>query len=131
MSRQSNVRARFQNRLLRFLPVIAAVFCCTLPAARAQTTPTVLTNAADVLSLSAEQARQKIPVLVRGVVTAAEAGWGGQFFVQDATSGVFVENRSDEYPKPGDEIEVRGFSEPGAFAPIITKPTWKTLGHVS
>jgi len=128
MSRQSNVRARFQNRLLRFLPVIAAVFCCTLPAARAQTTPTVLTNAADVLSLSAEQARKKLPVFVRGVVTAAEPTWRGQFFLQDETSGVFIENKAEDHPEPGDLVEVKGVTQPGAFAPVISKPTWSVLG---
>lgn len=65
---------------------------------------------------------------VRGVVTAAEPTWGGQFFVQDDTSGVFVENRSDVQPKPGDLVEISGVTQPGAFAPIISMPTWTTLG---
>jgi signal transduction histidine kinase len=128
MSRQANVRAPFPFRAAQSL-VTAALFCCASFSIFAQTNaPTVLTNAADVLSLSAEQARQKVPVMVRGVVTAAEASWGGQFFVQDETSGVFVENRSDEYPKPGDLVEVHGTSQPGAFAPIISKPTWTIVG---
>jgi signal transduction histidine kinase len=128
MSRQANVRARFQNRLLRLLPVIVAVFCCTQPAARAQTAPTVLTNAADVLSLSPAQARKKLPVFVRGVVTAAEPTWRGQFFLQDETSGVFVENIADDHPEPGDLVEVKGYTQPGAFAPVISKPAWSVLG---
>jgi hypothetical protein len=40
----------------------------------------VLTNAAQVLSLSAEQAAQQLPVHVRGVVTAAEPTWAGFSF---------------------------------------------------
>ncbi len=120
-------KATFQSRLQQFLPVFTAVFFCAT--IRAQTnTPTLLTNAADVLSLSPAQADHKIPVLVRGVVTAAEPGWGGQFFVQDATAGVFVENRSDEHPEPGDLVEVKGVSQRGAFAPIISKPTWTAIG---
>src|SRR5689334_18647853 len=47
-----------------------------------------LTNAAQVLSLSAERAAQRIPIRVKGIVTAAEPTWGGKFFVQDDTSGV-------------------------------------------
>lgn len=94
----------------------------------AQTPPVILTNASDVLSLSAKQAARKIPVLVRGVVTAAEPSWGGKFFVQDATSGVFVDNHSGIHPNPGDRVEVKGVSHPGAFAPIITRSTWKKLG---
>src|SRR6266566_2375902 len=54
----------------------------------------LLTNAAQVLSLSAERAAQKIPVRVKGVVTAAEPGWAGKFFIQDETKGVFIANRS-------------------------------------
>jgi signal transduction histidine kinase len=128
MSRQANVSVTLPIRLAYFL-VITAIFCCGNERVSAQTAPTLLTNAADVLALPEKLARQEIPVLVRGIVTAAEPSWGGQFFVQDATSGIFVENRSDEYPKPGDEVEVKGVSEPGAFAPIISKPTWKKLGH--
>jgi hypothetical protein len=43
----------------------------------------VLTNAVDVLALPAER------VSLRGVVTAAEKYWGGRFFIQDASGGVF------------------------------------------
>lgn len=131
MNRQVNFRAHFETRLLKIVPVLAVIFCFVLPAARAQTTsnaPTVLTNAADVLSLSVDQARKKLPVFVHGVVTAAEPTWRGQFFVQDATSGVFVENKADDHPEPGDLVEVKGFTQPGAFAPIISKPTWTIIG---
>jgi signal transduction histidine kinase len=128
MSRQANVRALFPLRLTQLL-AIAAVFSFAQATISAQTTaPTLLTNAADVLSLPEKLARQKVPVLVRGIVTAAEPGWRGQFFVQDDTAGVFVENLSDNYPKPGDVVEVSGLSQPGAFAPIISKPSWKLLG---
>ena len=128
MSRQANVSARFPIRLTQFL-AMAAVFFFARSMISAQTpTPTLLTNAADVLSLPEKLARQEVPVRFRGIVTAAEPGWRGQFFIQDDTSGVFVENLSDDYPKPGDVVEVRGFSQPGAFAPIISKPTWKALG---
>src|ERR1700761_2067780 len=102
MNRQSNFRASFPARLLKFLTVIAAVFWCLLPDTQAQNLPTappVLTNAADVLSLPHDLARKKLPVFVRGVVTAAEPTWRGQFFVQDETSGVFVENKADEHPE--------------------------------
>jgi signal transduction histidine kinase len=91
-------------------------------------TADVLTNAADVLSLTADQARQRVPVLVRGIVTAAEPGWDGEFFVQDATSGVFVEGRSTLAPEVGDLVEVSGFTTRGAFAPTISREFWKKLG---
>jgi signal transduction histidine kinase len=88
----------------------------------------VLTNAAQVLSLSAERAAQRIPIRVKGVVTAAEPTWGGKFFVQDETSGVFVGSRANYQPEAGDVVEVSGFSYPGKFAPTITSPTCTKTG---
>jgi signal transduction histidine kinase len=87
-----------------------------------------LTDAASVLSLSGEQAGRRFKVKVTGVVTAAEPDWNGQFFVQDATGGVFVENISRRFPQPGDRVTVNGVSHPGAFAPIISEPDWETVG---
>ena len=126
MSRPAKVRGYIPLRPF-FSAIIVFLFCARLNLC-AQSAPTILTNAADVLSLPEAQARQRIPIAVHGVVTAAEPTWGGQFFVQDATSGVFVENRSDESPHPGDLVEVKGVSQPGAFAPIISEPTWTILG---
>ena len=136
MRRQSNVRARVPFLLPRFFPAIVALFFVSRIDLLAQTnsaawtneTPALLTNAADVLSLPEDEARRNVPVQVRGVVTEAEPNWGGQFFVQDDTSGVFVESRSDEHPEPGDLVEVKGVSQPGAYAPIISQPTWTIVG---
>jgi signal transduction histidine kinase len=89
----------------------------------------LLTNAAQVLSLSAERAAQKIPVHVVGIVTAAEPGWGGQFFVQDETSGVFIANHGPFHAEPGDVVEVTGATRPGSYAPVIVSPKCKKLGE--
>jgi len=86
-----------------------------------------LTNAADVLALPAEVARAGVPIHVKGVVTAAETNWDGRFFVQDASGGVFVDNRKHEQPLPGDIVEVTGVSHPGGYAPVITKPHWTKI----
>ncbi len=88
----------------------------------------VLTNAADVLTLTATQARTGVPVTVRGVVTAAESNWVGRFFVQDASGGVFVDNVGQHQPLLGDLVEVTGFTHPGGYAPVITRPHWKKIG---
>lgn len=88
----------------------------------------LLTNAAQVLSLSGERAAERLPVRVKGVVTAAQPTWGGRFFIQDESSGVFVEHLSDVYPEPGDVVELTGVTHPGAYAPIITGPQWKKVG---
>lgn len=96
-------------------------------AAEAETKGTLRTAAA-VLSLPAEQAALRRPIEVTGVVTAAEVDWCGQFFVQDETGGVFVENLAATQPQPGDTVTVTGVSHPGAFAPIISDPHWKVHG---
>ncbi len=87
-----------------------------------------LTNAAQVLSLSTELANQQLPVKVKGVVTAAEPDWDGRFFIQDESSGVFVDNWAGEHPEPGDVVEVTGTTHSGAYAPVISAPNWKKVG---
>ena len=95
-----------------------------------------LTNAADVLALSADAAAQGIPVSVTGVVTAAQTDWNGRFFLQDSSGGVFVENKGTNFnpgnrirqPLPGDVVTVTGITRAGGYAPCITKPHWKKTG---
>jgi len=94
----------------------------------AETPVEPLTDAATVLSLSGEQAGRRLKVAVTGIVTAAEPDWNGQFFVQDGTAGIFVENLNRPSPAPGDLITVEGVTHPGAFAPIISAPVWRRLG---
>ena len=65
----------------------------------------MLTNASAVLSLSVERASAALPVLIRGVVTASEPHWGGRFFIQDSTGGVFVENIGDIRLAPGNPLK--------------------------
>ena len=108
------------SRLLVFLACAQAI--C------AQPTGELLTNALDVLSLPADRALSGVAVSLQGVVTVAQPDWGGRFFLQDATAGIFVENVSDRHPVPGDLIRVTGASHPGGFAPIITQPRWEKLG---
>ncbi|HEX3797771.1 MAG TPA: histidine kinase [Verrucomicrobiae bacterium] len=112
------------------LPVFAVLFsqATTFATPANISTDTVLTNGSQVLSLSADDAQKGVSVYVTGVVTSAEPSWGGRFFVQDSTGGVFVENISEHQPQPGDVVQVSGVSHPGAFAPIITKPRWEKIG---
>jgi len=88
----------------------------------------ILTNASDVLALSAKEAKLGVPILVQGVVTAAETNWAGRFFVQDSSGGVFVNNVNGVRPSVGDLVAVSGVSYPGGYAPVITRPHWKKLG---
>jgi signal transduction histidine kinase len=90
---------------------------------------TVLTNASAVLALSGDQAAQAMRVSIHGVVTAAEPDWGGRFFIQDSSGGVFVENISSNQPSPGDVLTLTGVTFPGGYAPTITKPHWEKVGR--
>src|SRR5579859_7891910 len=129
MSRQVKLRPRSRPRSAAFFWVIAALYLrAPAPLLADDAPPAVLTNAADVLSLSAQAAAKNLPVIVRGVVTAAEPTWQGEFFVQDATSGVYIANRSGTPPEPGDLVEVIGVTQSGFFAPNILRQTWTKLG---
>ncbi|MDB6112690.1 MAG: integral rane sensor signal transduction histidine kinase [Pedosphaera sp.] len=97
--------------------------------ARARQTGAPLTNAADVLSLSAATASESLKVRVTGVVTAADPTLRGRFFIQDSTGGVFVDNADGRRPEPGELLEVSGITHAGAYAPIITAPLVKQLGR--
>jgi signal transduction histidine kinase len=97
-------------------------------AAPAGGTGELLTNAADVISLPVERAARQLKVQVTGIVTVDVAGLGGSFFVQDATGGIFVDNRNGPMPAAGDVVRVTGVTEKGAYAPVITGPTFLKLG---
>src|SRR5258708_17949755 len=107
---------------------MALALCCQLSLTTVQGAEGTLTRASDVLALSSEEALSGVPVQVKGIVTVAEKYWDGRFFVQDESGGVFVDNVSANQPQPGDMIEVRGLSHPGAFAPVISRPEWEKIG---
>ena len=86
-----------------------------------------LTTAAEIRALSPATAESKLPVKIRGVVTAAEPDWLGKFVIQDESAGIFVQNTGHQ-PKIGDYIEVNGTTGPGWFAPVIQTNEWKKLG---
>ena len=82
-----------------------------------------LTRAADVRALSAKVAESKLPVTLRGVVTAAEPDWAGKFVIQDESAGIFVQNTSGQ-PAIGDYVEVIGWTGPGWYAPVVQTNHW-------
>jgi signal transduction histidine kinase len=88
----------------------------------------ILTTAKQVLSLTTAEAAEQIPVCVTGVVTVAQSNWGGRFFVQDSTCGVFVDSTNLPAPLVGDVVEARGLTSPGGFAPDIEFPHFRKLG---
>jgi signal transduction histidine kinase len=87
-----------------------------------------LTHANEIRRLSPEQAAQGYPVLVRGVITMDAPA--PDFFVQDATAGIYVEGSvSPKYSHLlGQLVEVEGITGPGKFAPVIRETRSHVLG---
>ena len=90
----------------------------------------VLTNAAEIHSLIADEADRAIPVSITGIVTAAESDWSGRFIVQDESGGVYVDDTDLPHPMPGDLVHVNGVSNRGGFKPVIVSAHWKKLAKV-
>jgi signal transduction histidine kinase len=94
-------------------------------------TPTLplLTTAEQLRRLSASEAAKGYPVQLQAVVTFSDPETR-LLFVQDASSGIYVEAwRHLHDVQPGDQVEVRGRSAPGAFAPIVDQPRVRVLGR--
>ena len=87
-----------------------------------------LTQADQVRHLTPEQASLGYQVLVRGVITMDAPA--PDFFVQDATAGIYVEGSvSPKYPHLlGQLIEIEGVTGPGKFAPVIRETKLRVLG---
>lgn len=105
--------------------VVFAGVACAQPSMRALP---VLTHADQIRRLSPEEAALGYPVKIRGVVTDDVPT--PDFFVQDATAGIYVEGSLA--PKIahhwGDLVEVEGVSGPGKFAPVIREQRTRVVG---
>ena len=78
----------------------------------------VLTNAAQVLRLTPDQAKANLSVRIKGVVTCYDHG--NVLFVQDETAGIFVYYDGDRRPLPsGQPVQVSGTVKVGLYSPVI------------
>ena len=83
----------------------------------------------ELKSLSVDAAVKQLPVDVQGKVTFVDVP-AGILFVQDATAGAYVDIHSQIIDlRPGDSVQVKGVSNPGEYAPIISKPKIKVLAR--
>ncbi|PYV81264.1 MAG: hypothetical protein DMG93_16065 [Acidobacteria bacterium] len=111
---------------------MASVVCfivCTSGWSQAPTgAPPTLTHADQIRRLSPEQASLHYPVRIRGVITMGAPA--PDFFIQDATAGIYVEgSASPKYPHVlGQFVEVEGVTGPGKFAPVIREAELRILG---
>ena len=101
--------------------------------ARAQLKPPAkplptLTHVDQIRRLTPEQASLGYPVLVRGVITMDAPA--PDFFVQDATAGIYVEGSgSPKYSHLLSQlVEIEGVTGPGKFAPVIRETKFRVLG---
>jgi len=87
-----------------------------------------LTHAEQIRRLSPEQAALGYPVRVRGVITMDAPA--PDFFIQDATAGIYAEGSvSPKYAHLlGQLVEVEGITGPGKFAPVIRERRLRVLG---
>ena len=88
----------------------------------------LLTDANTLRNLSPEAAARHHPVHISGVVTYVDQQWQ-MLFVQDSTGGVYVDAQGSLDMSAGDLVDVQGWSDPGNYAPEITRPTIKRLGR--
>ncbi len=105
-----------------------ALFGCGAWAQTAPPTLPLLTRAEEVRQLTPEEAARGYPVKIRGVITDDVPS--PDFFVQDATAGIYVEgNASPRFNhRWGDEIEVEGMTGPGKYAPVIREQSTRVIG---
>ncbi|HEY1463668.1 MAG TPA: GGDEF domain-containing protein [Terriglobales bacterium] len=77
----------------------------------------------ELKSLTVEAASKNVSVDVTGTITFLDPSWS-ILFLQDKTAAAYVDIHSVNVEAHlGDVVRVQGFSAPGEYAPIITKPT--------
>jgi PAS domain-containing protein len=86
---------------------------------------------AQVRALTLEQARQKYPIHLKGVITYRAPEYRVTFF-QDETAGIYVWiEQSDLQITAGSLVEVDGNTTPGDFAPLIEHARFRVLGRAA
>lgn len=95
---------------------------------------------AAIRGLAADEAARRLPVTIRGVVTAQAADYA-HLTIQDATGGIWipVAQARDEHlletdvsawhaAAPGTEVEIDGVTDRGGFAPVVLPIRLRVLG---
>ncbi len=92
--------------------------------------PPVLTKVSEIRELSAEQAKRKYRIKLKGVITFGAPEYRVTF-IQDGTAGIFifVAQQPDPHNTVGSFVEVDGNATPGDFAPSIEHARITVLGR--
>ena len=90
--------------------------------------PTI-TTADEIRKLAPEEAARGYPVRIRGVIICDVPA--PDFFIQDATAGIYVEGDVAKHLPHvlGQLVEVEGTTGPGKFAPVIKERGIRVLGE--
>jgi signal transduction histidine kinase len=90
--------------------------------------PTI-TTADEIRKLAPEEAARGYPVRIRGVIICDVPA--PDFFIQDATAGIYVEGDVAKHLPHvlGQLVEVEGTTGPGKFAPVIRERGIRALGE--
>lgn len=122
-------------RILRISLAWLAIFLVAPDFLSAQTNPPAppLTNVAQIRALSAAEARQARPVTLRGVVITPADPPGQAVILADATAGIYLLAQQNLFAGRGrgDDLEIRGVTDPGEFAPIVRVNQVRHLGRTS
>ncbi len=92
--------------------------------------PKVLTKVREIRRLSPEQLSRGYAAQLEGVVTYSDPSVRDTF-IQDESGGIFVfaPNGGKLDLTVGQFVKLRGFVDPGGFAPVITEPRVQVLGR--
>jgi signal transduction histidine kinase len=109
------------------LTTLLLASCFSLPAQ----TLGALTNVAQVRALATAQAKQALPVRLRGVVISrADPHERAAIFSDDTAAIYLLADRNLFAPhQSGDQLEITGVSDPGEFAPIVKVTNVRSLGR--
>lgn len=113
------------------LATASVALVCALSGKVCAQTPTkplpILTHAEQIRALSPEQAALGYPVRIRGVITMDAPA--PDFFIQDATAGIYAEGSiSPKFAHVfGQLVEIEGITGPGKFAPVIREQKLRAL----
>jgi signal transduction histidine kinase len=113
------------SAMMWLLCLLISPFARSQPSAKPLPT---LTHVDQIRRLSPEQASLGYPIRIRGVITMDAPA--PDFFVQDATAGIYAEgSASPKYSHLlGQLVEVEGITGPGKFAPVIRETRLRALG---
>ena len=89
-----------------------------------------ITNADDVLALSANEAAEARPVALRAVVISESEPRERALVVADQSGGVYLLAKTNIFAPyhRGDLLELTGVTDPGEFAPIVIVSSARRLG---